>query len=82
MLESFSKQGNLNFLASKSVEGTVSATLNGVDVYTALDAVLKSTGYVSRREGKFIYVGTPDELQSMSQVSDRLGHAASIARTT
>jgi type IV pilus assembly protein PilQ len=70
VLELLSQQGELNILASKNVTGTVSASLVGVDVESALAAILKSTGFISRREGKFIYVGTPEDFQAMDQSLD------------
>ena len=73
VLDMLSEQGNLNILASKSVQGKVSATLNGVDIDSALEAILKSTGYVSRREGNFIFVGTPEDFTTMEQALDRVG---------
>jgi len=73
VLELLGAQGNLNILASKSVQGNVSATLSGVDVESALEAILKSTGYVARRDGQFIFVGTPKEFEAMEQSLDRLG---------
>jgi type IV pilus assembly protein PilQ len=72
-LNFLSDQGGLNILASKSVEGKVSATLNGVDIDTALRAVLKSTGFSCRREGNFIFVGTPEDFNTMEQGLDRIG---------
>jgi len=73
VLDLLSEQGNLNILAGKEVQGKVSATLTGVDIDSALDAILKSTGFVSRREGKFIFVGTPDEFNTLEQALDRVG---------
>lgn len=73
VLELLSEQGGLNILASRSVQGSVSATLKGVDIETALDAILKSTGYVWRREGKFIYVGTPQDFASMKRALEQIG---------
>jgi type IV pilus assembly protein PilQ len=73
VLETLSKEGNLNILASKSVEGPVSATLRGVDIESALDAILKLTGYVAKREGDLIYVGTPQDFESMEQSLDMVG---------
>jgi type IV pilus assembly protein PilQ len=73
VLEMLSAQGNLNILASNSVQGKVSATLNGVDLDSAMAAILRSTGYVARREGKFIYVGTPQDFDTMEQSLDRVG---------
>ena len=73
VLDLLSEQGNLNILASKSVEGKVSATLNGVDIDSALRAILKSTGFVSRREGNFIFVGTPEDFNNIEHGMDRIG---------
>ena len=72
VLELLGEEGNLNILAGTSVQGKVSATLRGVDVEGALDAILKSTGFVARREGKFIFVGTPADFDSMEQALDKL----------
>jgi type IV pilus assembly protein PilQ len=72
VLQLLGKQGGLNILSTKSVQGNVSAALQNVDVDTALAAILKSTGYVARREGKFIYVGTAQDFQSMAQAGDKI----------
>jgi type IV pilus assembly protein PilQ len=72
VLEIISDQGGLNILASKSVTGTVTATLTNVTLETALAAILKSTGYVARREGEIIYIGTPADFGAMDQTEDRL----------
>ncbi|MBN2477614.1 MAG: hypothetical protein JXB62_23605 [Pirellulales bacterium] len=73
VLELLSEQADLNVLASSSVQGNVSATLKNVDVFSALDAVLKSTGYVAKRDGEFIFVGTPQEFEAMEQAMDKVG---------
>ncbi len=73
VLEMFSAQGNLNILAANSVQGTVSASLNSVDLDGALQAILHSAGYVSKREGRFIYVGTPQDFATMEQSLDQDG---------
>jgi type II secretory pathway component GspD/PulD (secretin) len=72
VLELLSKQGSLNILASKSVTGTVTASLSGVNVETALASILRSTGFVARREGDIIYVGTPADFSLMDQSGDRI----------
>ena len=72
VLDLLSEQGNLNILASKSVQGKVSATLTGVDVGTALDAILRSTGYMAKRQGQFIFVGTKEDLDAMEQSMDKI----------
>jgi type IV pilus assembly protein PilQ len=73
VLDLLSEQGNLNILASKNVEGKVSATLNGVDLDSALDAILKSTGYVAKREGNYVFVGTPEDFNNLEQALDKIG---------
>ncbi len=73
VLELLGEEGNLNILAGSSVQGKVSATLRGVDIEGALDAILKSTGFVARREGKFIFVGTPADFDNIEQAMDRIG---------
>ncbi len=72
VLELLSKAGGLNILASENVTGPVKASLTGVDVDTALSAILKSAGYVSRREGNFIYVGTAKDFLAMDHSLDRV----------
>jgi type IV pilus assembly protein PilQ len=73
VLELLSRAGNLNILASKNVTGTVKASLTGVDIDTALKAILRSTGYQARREGGFVYVGTAEDFQAMDHSLDRVG---------
>ncbi|HEV7225859.1 MAG TPA: secretin and TonB N-terminal domain-containing protein [Pirellulales bacterium] len=73
VLALLSEQGGMNILAGPSVQGTVSASLNDVSVDAALDAILKSTGYVAQRSGKFIYVGTSEDFELMKQSADRIG---------
>ena len=70
VLELLSEQGNLNILASRSVQGRVSASLSGVDLQGALDAILKANGFVARRDGNFLFVGTPEDFASMEQSLD------------
>jgi type IV pilus secretin PilQ/predicted competence protein len=72
VLELLSQQGDLNILASKNVTGSVSASLSGVDVESALAAILKSTGFIARREGKFIYVGTAEDFLATDQSLDSI----------
>ncbi len=72
VLELLSRQGDLNILPSASVSGNVSATLTGVDLITALDAILKSAGYVAKQEGRFIYVGTPADFEQMNFARERI----------
>ena len=73
VLDALADEGSLNILCSKSVKGKVGVTLRNVDVDTALTAIIKSMGFASRREGKFIYVGLPDEFHTMEQSADKMG---------
>lgn len=72
ILDLLSQQGGMNILASKSVQGRVSASLNNVDVDTALEAILRSTGFLARRDGNFVYVGTAEDFKAMDQAMDKL----------
>ena len=73
VLEMISEEGRLNILPSNNVKGKVSASLHDVDLQTALSAILKSSGYVLRQHGKFIYVGTAQDFQNLEQSLDRIG---------
>lgn len=73
VLEMISRQGQINILPSNSVKGRVTASLHDVDLDSALAAILKSTGYVTRRHGKFIYVGTAKDFDSLEQSLDKIG---------
>ncbi|NUQ50818.1 MAG: hypothetical protein HUU27_12995, partial [Phycisphaerae bacterium] len=64
VLESLSYQARANIVASPSVRGEVSANLYGVTLWQALDAVLTPGGFVYRRNGNLIYIGTPAEIAS------------------
>ncbi|HZN35087.1 MAG TPA: secretin and TonB N-terminal domain-containing protein [Pirellulaceae bacterium] len=72
VLEQLSQQAGLNIMAGRGVTGSVTANLSGVSVETALAAILKTTGFVARREGNIIYVGTPAELLQMDQSQDEI----------
>jgi type IV pilus assembly protein PilQ len=73
VLGMISEQTGLSILASKNVTGNVTASFKGVSSEEALTAILKSAGFVWRREDGFIYVGTPADFQSQEQAEDRLG---------
>jgi len=72
VLEMISRETGLNIVASKNVQGTVTANLHGVSIETALAAILKSTGYVAVREGDVLYVALPTDLAQMHQAQDRI----------
>lgn len=72
VLDLLAEQGGLNIMASRNVQGTVTASLKDVNVDAALDAILKSTGFAARREGNIIYVGLPADIAQMDQTVDRV----------
>jgi type IV pilus assembly protein PilQ len=72
VLETISRETGLNIIASKNVTGPVSANLTGVDIETALAAILKTTGYVAAREGDIVFIGAPADLAQMNQIQDRI----------
>lgn len=72
-LEWLSEQGGLNIVATQSVTGIVnSVALNNVDAETALGVILESTGFVMRRKGRFVYVGTPEDFANLEQARDTI----------
>jgi type IV pilus assembly protein PilQ len=73
VLALLAEQGGLNVLPTKSVSGTISLSLSSVTIDEALQAILKTTGFVARRDGKFIYVGTPQDFDTHAQALDRVG---------
>ncbi len=64
--------GKLNILPSASVTGNISLSLANVGVMEALEAILKSKGLAARREGRFLYVGTPEEFAAQEKRKDRI----------
>lgn len=73
VLDCMAAQANLNIVAGRSVQGKVSVRLSDVDVQGALDAILRSTGFLARRDGRYIYVGTPEECNQIEQSFYRIG---------
>jgi len=65
VLQLLSTQGRRNIIATKEVSGDVTADLYGVTFQEALDAVMRSSGYVYEQEGNFIYVYTPEQLAAI-----------------
>jgi type IV pilus assembly protein PilQ len=72
ILDHLAEFGRRNILVSKNVQGRTSVRLNDVSFDSALEAILKSSGLASRRDQNFIYVGTPEEFNSMEQAQDRI----------
>ncbi len=72
VLQLLSTQSRINIVASKEVSGTVTADLYGVTFNEALDAVLKSAGFVYVRDGNFVYVYTPKQLEDIEAARRKL----------
>lgn len=73
LLEQLGEQAGLNIMASESVQGAITVNLQDVTVDEALRAVLKMSGFVSRREGGVLYVGTVADFDSLERSQDRVG---------
>lgn len=67
ILKMISEQTRTNIVASKAVQGTVSANLYGVTLDKALDVILSTNGFGYRRDGEFIYVYSKEELAQIDQ---------------
>lgn len=65
VLRQLSLLGLKNIVATKEVTGKVTAALYDVTFEEALDSVLKSSGFVYRIQGDFVYVYTPDQLKKI-----------------
>ena len=74
-LRLLSTQGRRNIVPTKGVEGEVTASLYDVTFQEALEAVLRSTGYVYEEKGNFIYVYTPEGLEEVRQAERKLDEA-------
>lgn len=72
ILELLSEQGNINILASRNVEGSVTASLVGVDLDSALEAIVRSAGLALRRDGDFVFIGLVSDLAQMDQANDEI----------
>ena len=70
VLQLLSTQGKRNIIATKEVTGKVTADLYGVTFEEALEAVMRSSGYVHQQRGNFIYVYTPEQLAEI-EAADR-----------
>ncbi len=69
VLRMLSLQSQRNIIASKDVNGKVTANLYGVTVREALDAILHANGYAYREKGNFIYVYTAKEIADLDKAS-------------
>jgi len=67
-----SSEGQKNIVATKEVTGKVTADLYGVTFQEALDAVVKSAGYVYEVDGNFIYVMTVEQQRKANEAKRQL----------
>ncbi len=72
VLQMLSTQGRKNIIATKEVTGEVTADLYGVTFTEALEAVLKSTGFVYVQKDNFIYVYTPEQLAEIHKAQRKV----------
>ena len=72
VLQLLSSQGRRNIVATKDVTGKFSADLYGVTFKEALDAVMRSTGFVYEERGNFVYVYTPEQLEKIRKAERKM----------
>ncbi len=75
VLQLLSSQGRRNIVATKDVTGKFSADLYGVTFKEALDAVMRSTGFVYEERGNFVYVYTPEQLEKIRKAERKMAVA-------
>jgi type IV pilus secretin PilQ/predicted competence protein len=73
VLQMLSTQGRRNIVATKEVQGQVTADLYSVTFHEALEAVLRSTGFVHHEQDGFIYVYTPEQLAEIEAAQRQMG---------
>ncbi len=72
VLDMLGQLAGVNILPSASVEGRVSLNLQDVTVDRALEAILKSRGFVHERENDFIYVKSAAEVAQFKLLNRKL----------
>ena len=72
VLRMLSLQSQRNIIASKEVNGTVTANLYNVTLREAMDAILHSSGFAYREKGNFIYVYTTRELADLEKAARKM----------
>jgi type IV pilus assembly protein PilQ len=72
VLEMLGQLAGLNILSSREVTGRVSLNLQDVTVDRALDAILKSQGFIHERDGDFVYVRSAAEDSALKQANRKL----------
>ena len=72
VLDMLGQLSGINILPSADVQGRVSLNLQDVTVDRALEAILKSRGFVHERENDFIYVKTAAEVAQFKLLNRKL----------
>lgn len=72
VLDMLAQLAGVNILPSSDVQGRVSLNLQDVTVDRALEAILKSRGFVHEREQDFIYVRTAAEVAALKLQNRKL----------
>ncbi len=71
-LRLLSTEGRRNIVASREVQGKVTATLYNVTFKEALEAVLSSAGFASVEKDNMIHVMTPQQYEAYQQSQKRM----------
>ncbi|MFZ4749835.1 MAG: hypothetical protein ACOYMM_04905, partial [Phycisphaerales bacterium] len=66
-LQMLSMQGRRNIIASRGVQGKVSANLYDVGLYDALDVIMRANDLRMEESGNFIYVYTRQEWEDVTK---------------
>jgi type II secretory pathway component HofQ len=66
-LQMLSMQGKRNIIASRGVQGKVSANLYDVTLFDALDVIMRANDLRMEESGNFIYVYTRQEWEDVSK---------------
>ncbi|MBW3543094.1 MAG: hypothetical protein KY476_22780 [Planctomycetes bacterium] len=72
VLDMLSRLAGRNIMVGGNVTGKVSANLQDVTIDEALDALVRTQGYVAEADGRFIYVMTPAEADVRRRLTRKL----------
>ncbi|MCH8922098.1 MAG: secretin and TonB N-terminal domain-containing protein [Planctomycetes bacterium] len=70
VLELLGRGAGRNLFVSKSVQGNLSLSLTEVDFETALQQILRASGFQARQQGNVVYIGTPAEVAQLVAADD------------
>ena len=72
VLDMLAQLAGVNILPSPEVQGRITLNLQDVTVDRALEAILKSRGFVHQREADFVYVRSVAEVARLTQLNRKL----------